>query len=65
MPHDAALVLIDKMPGDVGLIIIELFVSRFDLLFVFLDMFVLIRINEACFKEKIPEFIEVHAVAEV
>ena len=65
MPHVATFVLVDKMPGNVGVIILEFFVSRLDLMFVFLNVLILVGVDEPGFKEKIPELIKAHTVAKV
>ena len=63
--HDSAFVLINKMPGDVRIACIQSLIRIFNLLFVFLDIFVFIGVDESTFKEKIPESIKINLITNI
>ena len=65
MAVNGSLFLINKMPGKVRVAGIYFSVGGLDLLFVFLDRCVFIRVNEAGFKEKIPQGIQIHVIANI
>ena len=65
MAVDGSFFLINKMPGQVGVSGINFGVGFFDQFFVFLDRRVFIRVDETGLKEKIPQRIQIHIVADI
>ena len=55
MAEYGAFFLINKMPGDVGIVSINFRVGFFNLFFVFLYRCVFVRVNESGFKKEIPQ----------
>ena len=60
-----SLLLINKMPGDLGIVGINFRVRFFNLLFVFLYRRVFVRVNESGFKKEIPQCIKIYIIADI
>jgi len=61
--HNTPFFLVNKMSGDVRILIIEFFICFFDLLFILLNQGIFIRINKTGFKKEIPKIIQINRVA--